>query len=177
MLTVTQLARRCGLSRSTVLYYESIGLLQHSVRTQGNYRKYSEKDLARLRQICTFRRAGLKLEDIKAIVSRPDTDASSILERRLVEISGEIEQLRDHQRSIAALLRQKTLYARLQVITKDKWVSIMKSAGFSDADMHRWHAEFEKSAPKEHEEFLNFLHIPSEEIRQIREWSRSEKRS
>jgi hypothetical protein len=26
MLTVSKLARRCGLSRSTLLYYESIGL-------------------------------------------------------------------------------------------------------------------------------------------------------
>jgi DNA-binding transcriptional MerR regulator len=173
MLTVTQLARRCGLSRTTVLYYESIGLLRHSVRTQGNYRKYSEKDLARLRQICNLRRAGLKLADIKAIVSRPDTDASLILERRLAEINGEIEQLRGHQRSIAALLRHKSLYARLQVITKDKWVSIMRSAGFSEADMHRWHAEFEKSAPQEHEEFLNFLHIPAEGVKHIREWSRT----
>lgn len=28
MLTVSKLARRCGLSRSTLLYYESIGLLR-----------------------------------------------------------------------------------------------------------------------------------------------------
>ena len=27
MLTVSKLARRCGLSRGTLLYYESIGLL------------------------------------------------------------------------------------------------------------------------------------------------------
>lgn len=57
------------------------------------------------------------------------------------------------------------------MITKDKWVSIMRAAGFSDQDMRRWHAEFEKSAPEEHQEFLEFLHIPSDEIRVIREWS------
>jgi len=28
MITVTQLARRCGLSRSTVLYYESVRVLK-----------------------------------------------------------------------------------------------------------------------------------------------------
>jgi hypothetical protein len=41
--------------------------------------------------------------------------------------------------------------------------------------MHRWHREFEKSAPDEHQEFLEFLHIPAEEIKSIREWSRSGK--
>jgi hypothetical protein len=38
--------------------------------------------------------------------------------------------------------------------------------------MHRWHAEFERSAPAEHQEFLEFLHIPSGEIGKIREQSR-----
>jgi hypothetical protein len=48
----------------------------------------------------------------------------------------------------------------------------MKSAGFSEDDMRRWHSEFEKAAPQEHEEFLKFLHIPAEEAAGIREWSR-----
>jgi hypothetical protein len=38
--------------------------------------------------------------------------------------------------------------------------------------MHRWHAEFERAAPAEHQEFLEFLHVSGEEIRTIREWSR-----
>jgi hypothetical protein len=38
--------------------------------------------------------------------------------------------------------------------------------------MHRWHAEFEKAAPAEHQEFLEFLHIPAAEICTIRDWSR-----
>jgi hypothetical protein len=41
--------------------------------------------------------------------------------------------------------------------------------------MHRWHREFEKSAPEEHQEFLEFLHIPADEIKAIREWSRTGK--
>jgi hypothetical protein len=60
------------------------------------------------------------------------------------------------------------------VITKEKWVAIMKASGFSEADMRKWHAEFERSAPEEHQEFLAFLRIPKDEIRSIREWSRKE---
>jgi hypothetical protein len=48
----------------------------------------------------------------------------------------------------------------------------MSAAGFTKDDMHRWHAEFEKSAPQEHQEFLEFLHIPEQEVKSIREWSR-----
>jgi MerR family transcriptional regulator, thiopeptide resistance regulator len=175
MITVTQLARRCGISRSTVLYYESVGLLKRPVRTSSNYRAYGEKDVARLEQVRVYRNAGLGLADIRAILDRPESDASGILKRRLVELNAEIQALRGHQRAILKLLQHKISFGRKKVITKEKWVSIMKASGFSEADMRKWHAEFERSAPEEHQEFLTFLHIPKDEIRSIREWSKKEK--
>ena len=173
MLTVSKLARRCGLSRSTLLYYESIGLLKPVSRSAAGYRRYGEKDLRRLQQVCAYRDAGLKLEDIRALLDRPEDDASSVLKRRLVELNAEIEALRSHQRAILKLLRNYDYCERTEMNTKEKWVSIMKAAGFDEADMRRWHVEFERSAPDEHQEFLEFLHIPKEEIASIREWSRN----
>ncbi len=61
MLTVSTLARACGLSRSTVRYYESIGVLKPAGRTSGNYRRYGDREMARLRQICVYRKAGVSL--------------------------------------------------------------------------------------------------------------------
>ncbi|HKM79375.1 MAG TPA: MerR family transcriptional regulator [Candidatus Acidoferrum sp.] len=174
MITVTQLARRCGLSRSTVLYYESVRVLKPPLRTSSNYRAYGEKDVARLEQICVYRNIGLGLGDIRAILDRPESDASGILKRRLVELNAEILALRGHQRAILKLLQHKFSFGRKKVITKEKWIAIMKASGFSEADMRKWHAEFERSAPEEHQEFLAFLHIPEKEIRSIREWSRKE---
>jgi MerR family transcriptional regulator, thiopeptide resistance regulator len=171
MLTVTQIAKRCGLSRGTLLYYESIGLLKPPGRTAGNYRKYGEKDLERLRLVCLYRSAGLALEDIRTLLDRPESDAAVVLKRRLGELSVEIERLRQHQRAIVKLLQTKW---RTKMMTKEKWVEIMKAAGFTEKDMHRWHAEFEKTAPEDHVEFMRYLHIPDAEILQIREWSRKE---
>jgi DNA-binding transcriptional MerR regulator len=171
-LTVTHLARACGLSRSTVLYYETMGLLQPARRSAGNYRIYGEKDLRRLRQICIYRGAGLKLGDIRSILDETRSDAAGVLRRRLAELSDEIEKLRDHQRAIARLLKDTDQLRRFPMVTKEKWVEVMRGAGFSEKDMHRWHAQFEKSAPQEHQEFLEFLHIPADEVRSIRDWSR-----
>ncbi|HET8667035.1 MAG TPA: MerR family transcriptional regulator [Terriglobales bacterium] len=171
MLTVSKLAERCGLSRSTLLYYESIGLMKAAVRSDGNYRCYGEPDVARLRQICVYRDAGLKLEDIRALLDGAQTEAASVLQRRLSELNSEIETLRGHQRAILRLLQNRRFW-RTKVITKDKWVEIMRSTGFSEDDMHRWHGQFEKMAPSEHQEFLEFLHIQPEEIKSIREWSK-----
>jgi MerR family transcriptional regulator, thiopeptide resistance regulator len=174
MWTVTKLARSCGLSRTTVLYYESIGLLDAAARTQGNYRRYGDKDVSRLRQIRAYRDAGLTLADIRTLLNEPEAGAGAVLRRRMLEIGSEIETLRAHQRAIARLLHVQSDLERTEMVTKDRWVSIMRKSGFTDDDMHKWHAEFEKSAPGEHQEFLEFLHIPDEEIRSIRKWSRDQ---
>lgn len=172
MLTVSKLARLCGLSRTTVLYYESIGLLTAARRGAGRYRIYSEPDISRLRQICAWRIAGLKLDDIQTIISpagpaRPENDISAVLKRRLMELEAEIEAKRNQQKSILLFLREKETQ-----MTKEKWTSIMSAAGLSDEDMRRWHGEFERAAPEDHREFLEYLHIPGTEIETIREWSR-----
>ena len=86
-LTVTRLARACGLARGTILYYESIGLLTRPRRSAGNYRLYSDKDLERLRQIRCYRDAGLNLGDIRSILDKPLNQAAGVLERRLVELA------------------------------------------------------------------------------------------
>ena len=175
MFTVTQLARAAGMSRTALLYYESIGLMLPPRRTGGNYRAYAQADLDRLLQIRAYRHAGLSIEDIRAILAtKPRTsDARRVLERRLVELDAEIGALRAHQHAILQLLGSKAL-GRNQMITKEKWVSIMKGCGLTEEQMQRWHAEFERSAPEEHQEFLEFLHIPAAEIKSIRERSRSD---
>lgn len=171
MWTVSKLAARCGLRRGTLLYYESIGLLKPPARSAANYRRYGERDLQRLQQVCAYRHAGLTLDDIRAILERPESDAGAVLKRRLMALDREIETRRAHQRAILKLLKNDSI-GRKKMITKEKWVSIIKASGLTEADMRRWHAEFEKAAPEEHREFLEFLHIPAEEIQTIRDWSR-----
>src|SRR5579871_1578608 len=104
-LTVTQLARACGLSRSTVLYYESLGLVKPARRSAANYRMYGDRELERLRLVSIYRGAGVSLGDIRSILDSSRGDAAGVLQRRLGELSVEIERLRDHQRAIARLLK------------------------------------------------------------------------
>jgi DNA-binding transcriptional MerR regulator len=172
MMTISTLARSCGLSRSTLLYYESRGLLRRPPRTGGNYRAYTDRDLHRVQQIGVYRKVGLSLSAIRDVLDQSGGSAGAILERRLVAIDAEVETLRGHQRAILRLLQRSRSFRRNQMITKDKWVAIMRAAGFSEENMNHWHREFEKAAPAEHQEFLEFLHIPPDQIATIREWSR-----
>ena len=173
-MTISALTRRCGLSRSAILHYEAIGLMRRPARTSGNYRSYTDRDVLRVQQIGVYRKVGLSLPAIRAVLDQPRGDAPAILERRLVEIDGEIETLRGHQRAILRLLHRSRVMRGTKMITKEKWVAIMRGAGFTEPDMQRWHMEFEKAAPEEHQEFLEFLHIPAAEIAKIRDHSRQE---
>jgi len=173
MLSVTQLARACSLSQTTVLYYESLGLLPAPPRSKGNYRQFGDRHLSCLRQICSYRSAGLKLADIRTLLGEPKrAEATSVLKRRLAEIGVEIERLKEHQRAILRLLEHRTTFVRRRDMNKEKWIAIMKAAGFAEDDMRKWHKEFERAAPEDHQEFLEYLKIPKTEIAQIRAWSR-----
>lgn len=172
MLSVSQIARRCGLSRTTILYYESCGLLKPGLRSAANYRFYGEKEVRVLEQIRLYRSVGLSVRDIRRMLGGAETEAASLLRRRLCQLDAEINELRSHQRVILRLLRSKIMLRREKNMTKDKWVAIMKAAGFKEEDMQRWHREFERAAPDDHQEFLQYLHIGEKEIGSIREWSR-----
>lgn len=172
MATVGKLARRFGLSRSTLLYYDRIGVLRPSGRTGGGYRIYTDGDAKRLELICTYREAGLSLADIRRILSAPAGELASVLERRLDELNDEIRRLRNQQKLIVKLLQRKRALAEIGVMNKQQWISLLKASGFTEEDLDRWHIEFERTAPDKHQQFLEFLCIPDEEIREIRAWSR-----
>jgi DNA-binding transcriptional MerR regulator len=154
------------------LYYEASGLLQPATRTDANYRLYGERELRTMEQIKLYRSVGLSVEEIRAVLNAPRSELSSVLQRRLTQLEDEIAALQNHQKVILQMLRLNKTLRRKKEMTKDKWVAVMKDAGFTEDDMHRWHRQFEKSAPTDHQEFLQFLNIPTDEIGRIREWSR-----
>ncbi len=59
MITIRKLGAMFGLSRTALLYYGRIALLAPMARNQAGYRMYEYGAVARLRQICTYKNAGL----------------------------------------------------------------------------------------------------------------------
>lgn len=170
MLTIGRLARKFGLSRSTLLYYDSIGLLSPSERSKSGYRLYTREDIARLQRIRLYRDSGVALQDIKHILEHPASDAAGVLERRFEALEQEISALRRQQQLLARLLRQSGALAppTRERMSKELWVGVLRAAGFSEEDMWQWHASFESASPEEHQRFLEYLSLPESEIQRIR---------
>lgn len=67
--TIEQVATRTGLTKRTLRYYEEVGLLPPTGRTEGNYRRYSESVVERLERIKELRDLlGFSLSEIRELL-------------------------------------------------------------------------------------------------------------
>lgn len=167
--TIGELGRAFSLSRSTLLYYHSLGLLRPSARTDANYRLYSEADRARLGKIVLYRKLGLPLDAIADLLVSSPERSGHILERRLADIQKEVEDLRRQQGLILKLLDRQSGLPRAKVRTRQDWLALFASLGIDQADMIRFHVNFERSSPAEHQGFLQAIGIEAAEIQAIRD--------
>jgi DNA-binding transcriptional MerR regulator len=71
--SIEQVAAMTGLTKRTLRYYEEVGLLPPTDRTEGNYRRYSDEDVMRLERIKRLRDLlGFTLADIREIMEAED---------------------------------------------------------------------------------------------------------
>jgi MerR family transcriptional regulator, thiopeptide resistance regulator len=170
-LTVSKLARQFGLSRTALLYYDRVGLLPPSGRTTAGYRYYTDKDARKLDAICRFRRAGLTLADIRAMLAAKGKPRQGVFERRWRALEEQILDLRSQQTLLVSLMKGLATGAIPAKVDKAMWVEMLRAAGLDEQAMARWHAEYEKRAPDAHQVFLASLGILEPEIARIRQWS------
>ena len=173
MYTIGRLAKKHGLSRSTLLYYDRIGVLSPSGRSEANYRLYTDKDVEKLERVKLFRATGLPLATIRQL-QEIDDDFNTSLENRLTAINTEIQALRGQQQVILKILENEGLAGNTRVLTKETWIEILRASGLDEAGMENWHVEFERTSPEAHQDFLESIGIASDEIDLIREWSRQD---
>lgn len=172
MYSIGKLCREFRISRSTLLYYDSIDLLKASGRTPANYRQYTEEDRNRLSQICTFREAGIPLNQIKDILDNEETNEDNVLETRLNELNQEIYYLRIQQKVIVEMLKRKNKTGKKMPLEKQTFLSIFTAAGLQESQINSFHLIFEKKSPESHQLFLELLGLSDKEIQEARAFAR-----
>ncbi|VWC57318.1 MerR family transcriptional regulator [Burkholderia lata] len=101
MYRISELATKAGLSRSTLLYYEKMGLIS-STRQANGYRMYSDQDLQQLRLLQQLQAGGLTLKECQACLDTR-VDRSLLLER-LQSLEQEIAEKQQSRDLLAAML-------------------------------------------------------------------------
>lgn len=172
-MTITAFARRFGLSRATLLYYDRIGLLTPAQHSTAGYRLYGEREVARMSRIAAFREAGIPLKSIQTILDGEDPGLlETALENRLSALNQEIAQLRSQQTLVAELLQRKNADTGERQVDVQRWVAMLEEAGVDADGRLRWHQAFERDAPEAHQAFLQSLGLDEAEISEIRQRSR-----
>ncbi len=92
-MTVKQVSKLTGVSVRTLQYYDDIGLLSPSERTEAGYRLYEEAQLATLQEILLFRELEFPLKDIKAILDNPAYDKERALHQQIELLTLKKERL------------------------------------------------------------------------------------
>lgn len=80
LLTIGELARLTGRRASSIRYYEEIGLLPEPIRRSGQ-RRYHGSMVRKLAVIDTAKRAGLALDEIRALIETPAGDDAAAVEQ------------------------------------------------------------------------------------------------
>lgn len=105
MMTVKEVSEITGISVRTLHYYDEIGLLAPSGKSEAGYRLYDEKALERLRQILFFREFDLPLKDIKTVMENPSLDRNEILQMQRQMLLRKKERMERLIASIDRLLK------------------------------------------------------------------------
>ena len=76
-MQIGEVADRTGLSLRTIRYYEEVGLVVPSARSQGRFRLYTEPDVDRLQVVKRMKPLGFQLEEMRELLTILDALSAS----------------------------------------------------------------------------------------------------
>ncbi|MCI9098773.1 MAG: MerR family transcriptional regulator [Lachnospiraceae bacterium] len=102
MKTVKEVSNLTGISVRTLHYYDEIGLLKPTGKSEAGYRLYDDKALETLQQVLFFREFDIPLKEIKVIMADPARDRNQILQMQRKMLTAKKERM---ERLIASIDR------------------------------------------------------------------------
>jgi Cu(I)-responsive transcriptional regulator len=108
-MNIGRLAKHSGVPAKTIRYYEGIGLIPMAPRSEGNYRTYSERDVATLRFIHRARRLGFSVTDVAKLLAlrrdqrRPSAKVRELALAHVADIDRKLQELQSIRQTLAHL--------------------------------------------------------------------------
>lgn len=142
MMTIHEVSRLAGVSVRALRYYDKIGLLAPTGRTEAGYRLYDEAALERLQHILLFRELEFPLLEIREIIARPDFDRDRALAQQIDLLTlkkQRLEALIDLARGMRTMGKDRDLTAFST--DKLKEYAARARAAWGDTPAYREYAE------------------------------------
>jgi len=131
LIHIKEVAKQTKITVRTLRYYDQIGLLTATSKTEGGHRLYSEDELKKLQYIQFLKGMGYKLQDIKDMLSDSIWNWSNSLKSQLAYILEEQERIRSIESSLRELING------IAVEGGDEWLAIQKLIQLSNQHKKR----------------------------------------
>ena len=105
MRTVKEISDLTGISVRTLHYYDEIGLLKPTEKSDAGYRLYDDKALETLQQVLFFREFDIPLKEIKAVMENPVLERNQILQMQRKMLVAKKERMERLINSIDDILK------------------------------------------------------------------------
>ena len=107
-LTAAKFAALHKLNKSTLLYYDEIGLFSPAIKGENGYRYYTYRQSSQLEMILTFRELGMSIDEIKAYINEPSREALlAVLQDKIKEADSTIRRMKEIKKLLVT--REKSL--------------------------------------------------------------------
>ncbi|MCK6265793.1 methyltransferase domain-containing protein [Vibrio sp. ZSDE26] len=149
---ISELAKKVGLSRTALLYYEKQKLITGQRQSNG-YRVYSDKDVQRVLLLQQLQAGGLTLKECKACLeAKVDR---TLLQNRLRTLDEEIEKKRQSRQLLAAMLGEgdlKAWHENIDSVAPDAHLDWLMKQGFNEKEALR--LKWLSKDMNEHEQYM-----------------------
>lgn len=123
-MKISEVIKVVDLTKRAIKFYEEEGLL-HIARDENGYRKYSTKDIERLRELSIYRKLGISLEDIKHIMfDKNPSILFDILKKKVLEH----KRSEDEIRALKQFIETHEINELYQTINYDTVASAIQDA-------------------------------------------------
>lgn len=161
MKTVKEISEITGISIRTLHYYDEIGLLLPTEKSDAGYRYYDDKALETLQQILFFREFDIPLKEIKAVLEQSSLDQNQILkmQKKMLQTKKErIERLIIHIDEILkgennmdfAIFNKTELEEMFQTMFKNMPEDIRQKAIEEFGSAEKWKEHYIETMSSEH---------------------------
>lgn len=158
MYSISELAAKLGITRTTLLYYEKLGLLKGQRRDNG-YRLYNERDYQRLHIIKQLQSAGLTLKECQNCLENK-VDPTT-LRKRLNQLNDDINTKLKARSLLLGLIgeeSQRDFHNALNQGSSKEYVNWLHQQGFDEKQALR--IRWLSKDMNEHDQYMqDFMHI------------------
>ncbi|KTD70193.1 MAG: NADPH-dependent 7-cyano-7-deazaguanine reductase QueF [Legionella steelei] len=142
---IKEISQMTSLTIRSLQYYDEIGLLKPTKRSDSGYRLYCERDLIRLQQITTLKFLGFSLSTIKKIIESPGFDVAASVGIQARELTEKAARINEAASLLTYISSQLEMNQSVNWKSTAKIIEILELNTMNDQVLQKYQAEAEQS--------------------------------